>query len=60
MARSEGVLDIRTTAAGMGGLAGSVQGDCEGKHTYNVFKTPLWHRVLKLDTDNMLKPIFDQ
>lgn len=42
------------------GLLAQSREDCEGKHTYNVFKTPLWRSVLKLDTDNMLKPIFVQ
>lgn len=28
-----------------------------GKHLRHVFKTPLWRRALKLDTDHMLQPI---
>lgn len=29
----------------------------DGKHVHHVFKTPLWGSVLKLDTDDMLRPV---
>ena len=29
----------------------------DGKHVHYVFKTPLWRSALKLDTDDMLKPV---
>jgi hypothetical protein len=31
--------------------------DSAGQHVCHVFKTPLWRSVLKLDTDDMLRPI---
>lgn len=29
----------------------------DGTHVHHAFKTPLWHRALKLDTDDMLCPV---
>jgi len=29
----------------------------DGKHVHHVFKTPLWRSALKLDTDDMLRPV---
>jgi hypothetical protein len=39
------------------GLLVQTQEEREGKHIHHVFKTPLWRSALKLDTDEMLKPI---
>lgn len=33
------------------------KGEFRRKHVCHVFKTPLWRSALKLDTDNMLRPI---
>ena len=29
----------------------------DSKHVHHVFKTPLWRSALKLDTDDMLRPV---
>ena len=39
------------------GLLVETRDDSPGKHVSHVFKTPLWRSALKLDTDNMLRPI---
>lgn len=39
------------------GLIMETREDGPGKHVCHVFKTPLWRSALKLDTDNMLRPI---
>lgn len=39
------------------GLLMETSEDGPGKHVCHVFKTPLWRSALKLDTDNMLRPI---
>lgn len=32
----------------------------DGKHLHHVFKTPLWRSALKLDTDDLLRPLLIQ
>lgn len=39
------------------GLLMETREDGPGKHVCRVFKTPLWRSALKLDTDDMLRPI---
>jgi hypothetical protein len=39
------------------GLLVETRENSPGKHVCHVFKTPLWRSALKLDTDDMLKPI---
>ena len=39
------------------GLLTEIRETRDGKHVYNVFKTPLWRSVLKLDTDDMLRHV---
>jgi len=39
------------------GMLMEIREDSVGKHVCHVFKTPLWRSALKLDTDNMLRPI---
>lgn len=39
------------------GLLVETREDSAGKHVCHVFKTPLWRSALKLDTDDMLRPI---
>ncbi|MDV6224846.1 hypothetical protein R2G56_00980 [Nitratireductor aquimarinus] len=39
------------------GLLTETRDDGVGKHVCHVFKTPLWRSALKLDTDDMLRPI---
>jgi len=39
------------------GLLMETREDGPGKHVCHVFKTPLWRSALKLDTDDMLRPI---
>ena len=39
------------------GLLVQTREEREGKHVHHVFKTPLWRSALKLDTDDMLKPV---
>ena len=29
----------------------------DGKHLHHVFKTPLWRRSMRLDTDKLLRPV---
>ncbi len=29
----------------------------DGKHLHHVFKTPLWRSAMRLDTDNLLRPV---
>lgn len=29
----------------------------EAEHVHHVFKTPLWRSAMKLDTDDMLRPV---
>lgn len=31
-----------------------------GKHIHHVFKTPFWRSVMKLDSDNLLRPLTAQ
>jgi len=39
------------------GLLMETREDAAGKHVCHVFKAPLWRSALKLDTDDMLRPI---
>ncbi len=39
------------------GLLIETREDGVGKQVCHVFKTPLWRSALKLDTDNMLRPM---
>ena len=39
------------------GLLVQIREERDGKHVHNVFKTPLWRSALKLDTDDMLRPV---
>jgi hypothetical protein len=39
------------------GLLMETREDSVGQHVCHVFKTPLWRSALKLDTDDMLRPI---
>jgi hypothetical protein len=44
----------------MAGLLIETREDGAGKQVCHVFKTPLWRSALKLDTDDMLKPMLVQ
>jgi hypothetical protein len=39
------------------GLLVETREEREGKHVHHVCKTPLWRSVMKLDTDDMLRPV---
>jgi hypothetical protein len=39
------------------GLLVQIREERDGIHVHNVFKTPLWRSALKLDTDDMLRPV---
>lgn len=39
------------------GLLVQTREEREGRHVHHVFKTPLWRCALKLDTDDMLRPV---
>ncbi|SIS93181.1 hypothetical protein SAMN05878426_11817 [Phaeovulum vinaykumarii] len=39
------------------GLLTETRGVRDRKHVHHVFKTPLWRSALKLDTDDMLRPV---
>lgn len=39
------------------GLLVQTREERDGRYVHHVFKTPLWCSALKLDTDDMLRPI---
>lgn len=39
------------------GLLVETREEREGKHVHHVFKTPLWRSAMKLNTDDMLRPV---
>ena len=39
------------------GLLVQTREEREGKHVHHVFKTPLWRSALKLDTDDIMRPV---
>jgi len=42
------------------GLLMETRDNGPGKHDCHIFKTPLWRSALKLDTDEMLRPVYVQ
>ena len=57
MARNGRVLLLRLAPLEWAGSLVQTREECEGRHVHHVFKTQLCSSVMKLDTDDMLRPV---